>query len=106
MYQDDDLLKKDADGRRIFLSSEFNAFGRLIEDKIIGVLNASKIKSYLSAAKQKIVDSDVFDNESNSLALSKINFAMAIESSTPPFDNVDIISFHPLFETLRKISNK
>lgn len=106
MYQDDDLLKKDADGRRIFLSSEFNAFGRLIEDKSIGVLNASKIKSYLSAAKQKIVDSDVFDNESNSLALSKINFAMAIESSTPPFDNVDIISFHPLFETLRKISNK
>lgn len=106
MYQDDDLLKKDADGRRIFLSSEFNAFGRLIEDKNTGVLNASKIKSYLSAAKQKIVDSDVFDNESNSLALSKINFAMAIESSTPPFDSVNIISFHPLFETLRKISNK
>lgn len=106
MYQDDDLLKKDADGRRIFLSSEFNAFGRLVEDKSIAVLNASKIKSYLSIAKQKIVDSDVFDNESNSLALSKFNFAMAIESCTPPFENVDVISFHPLFETLRKIYNK
>jgi len=106
MYQDDDLLKKDADGRRIFLSSEFNAFGRLNEDKNIAVLNASKIKSYLSTAKQKIVDSDVFDNESNSLALSKINFAMAVESCTPPFENVDVISFLPLFETLKIIANK
>lgn len=106
MYQNDDLLKKDADGRRIFLSSEFNAFGRLNEDKNIAVLNASKIKSYLSTAKQKIVDSDVFDNESNSLALSKINFAMAVESCIPPFENVDVISFRPLFETLQTITNK
>jgi predicted ATP-binding protein involved in virulence len=103
MYRDEDLLREDANGRRIYLSSEFNTIGRLVDDVTIGVSNASKTKSFLSKSKEKIVDSEVYDNESNSLALSKINFVRAIENKTPPFDQVDISSFSPLFDILREI---
>lgn len=103
MYRDEDLLQEDGNGRRIYLSSEFNAIGRLVNDVKIGVSNASKTKSYLSKQKEKIVDSEVYDNDSNSLALSKINFAKAIEDKTHPFDQVDVSSFSPLFDILQEI---
>lgn len=106
MYKNEDLLQKDEHGRRIYLSSEFNTIGRLVSDVKVGVSNASRIKSYLSKAKEKIVDSEVYDYESNSLALSKINFAKAIADRVPPFNEVDVNAFSPLFYTLKEICKR
>jgi len=106
MYKNEDLLQKDEHGRRIYLSSEFNTIGRLVSDVKVGVSNASRIKSYLSKEKEKIVDSEVYDYESNSLALSKINFAKAIADRAPPFNEVDVNAFSPLFDTLKEICKR
>ncbi len=105
MYKDDDLFKLNREGRRIYVSSEFNTSGRLLSDPTIGVLNNGKVKHYTAESKQKIIDSEVIDINSKSLAMSKGDFANSIINSEPPFDNVDIISFSALFETLREITS-
>ncbi len=104
MYKDDDLFKVNREGRRIYVSSEFNTSGRLLSDPAIGVLNNGKVKQYTAKPKQKIIDSEVIDISSKSLAMSKNDFANSIVNNEPPFNNIDIISFGALFETLREIN--
>lgn len=103
LYKNEDLLKMDSNGRRIFLSNEFNKDGRLKENLVIGVRNSETVKSYLDENNAKIVDSDVINIEGNSVALSKNAFAEYILNGTAPFDNVDIEGFREVFERVKEI---
>ena len=77
-YTNEELTRKDSEGRRLFLSSEFDKkSGNHKREKTIHVKNANRIEKYTEENNSKIVDSDigVIDNQDNNIALSKMNFA-------------------------------
>lgn len=87
-YQDADLFRPDQNGRRLFLSSEFNPkTGRHIK---LPELNISQIGLL---QKPRIIDNSVFDINSQSKALTKDDFASHILERTAPFDQVDFSAF-------------
>lgn len=103
LYKDDDLKKKDAKNRRLYVTSEFNENGRLISDKTIGVRNADKIKQNILHSKEKIKDNDVFDLDDRSLALSKEEFATNVLDKIEPYNNMDFSAFYAVFDRLKSI---
>jgi len=105
LYNDTDLKKADSNGRRLYVTSEFNANGRLSADLSIGVKNEREIKEYLDPAKEKIHDHHVIDIQGNSLALSKEDFAVNVLDSNPPFDAMDFSGFKPVLDRLNSIIN-
>ncbi|MCY9835456.1 AAA family ATPase [Aeromonas media] len=106
MYQDGDLFREDEFRRRLYVSSEFNDNGRLIENFTIGVKNQNKIKGKNVKSRDNIIDSEVIDVEGNSLAMSKSDFANYIYSQHSAFDDVDVASFKPLFDMISEINNE
>ncbi|MDR3640412.1 MAG: reverse transcriptase domain-containing protein [Humidesulfovibrio sp.] len=115
LYTDEDLLKADKFGRRIFLSTEF--------DEKTGELKANRsIKFGINArngaegsskeallGKEKVIDSAVcvMDNgKLKSLSQSKKDFAINIVRNETPFQNVNFDAFKPLFELIRRVCHR
>ena len=105
LYNDDDLKRKDENGRRLYITSEFNENGRLIEDVKIGVKNNHDVKNYVQPSKEKIQADEVIDIDSNSLALSKDMFAQNILEKNGDFANVSFDAFKSVFDRLKEVIN-
>lgn len=103
LYNDEDLKLQDNNGRRIYITSEFNENGRLIEDVKIGVKNNHDVKNYIQSEKEKIQADEVIDINGNSLALSKEAFATNILNREGNFANVNFDAFKPVFDRLKEI---
>lgn len=103
LYANDDLRLIDENGRRMYITSEFDENGRLKEDKKVGVKNNHDVKGYTSRDKEKIQGDEVIDIDGNSLALSKEQFATNILNSNGNFANVKFEAFRSLFDRLFKI---
>lgn len=103
LYRDEDLKRLDENGRRIFVTSEFNENGRLKSDTKIGVKNNHDVKNYVKPENEKIQADEVIDIAGKSLALSKEQFATNILEKTGNFSNVKFEAFKPVFERLREI---
>ncbi|MEB2492877.1 hypothetical protein SOP93_17065 [Peribacillus frigoritolerans] len=104
LYKDDDLQRVDSNGRKIFLSSEFDErTGRYKNNPLIGLRNADKINHKTEPKKVIIIDNDVFDEKGESLALSKNDFAENILNKNDKFINLDISGFEKVFEIISKI---
>ena len=113
LYQDNDLLKEDKNGRRIFLSSEFNyktgmhkekpaiAYGRRARD---GTLCKKLTKS--DEENEKVIDSYVCTDvggKLKNLALSKMNFAINVMREEAPFTGIDYSGFKAVFDLIQRI---
>ncbi len=99
-YKDVDLKIEDENGRRIYLSDEF--------DNQSGELKAGGgITCYQNARKlgliEGIIDSQVRDSEERSLALSKKAFAANILNKHENYKKVDITYFRLIFDTIHEI---
>lgn len=105
LYHDDDLKRKDENGRRLYITSEFNENGRLIEDVKIGVKNNHDVKNYIQPSKEKIQADEVIDIDGNSLALSKEMFAQNILEKNGDFANVSFDAFKSVFDRLKEVLN-
>ena len=105
LYHDDDLKRKDENGRRLYITSEFNENGRLIEDVKIGVKNNHDVKNYIQPSKEKIQADEVIDIDGNSLALSKEMFAQNILEKNGYFANVSFDAFKSVFDRLKEVLN-
>ena len=105
MYHDDDLKRKDENGRRLYITSEFNENGRLIENVKIGVKNNHDVKNYIQPSKEKIQADEVIDIDGNSLALSKEMFAQNILEKNGDFANVSFDAFKSVFDRLKEVLN-
>ena len=105
LYSDIDLKKEDVNGRRIYITSEFNENGRLIENLKIGVKNHHDVKSYIQREKEKVQDNEVIDIYGNSLALSKERFASNILAKDGVFANVSFDEFKPIFDRIEVLLN-
>ena len=105
LYHDDDLKRKDENGRRLYITSEFNENGRLIENVKIGVKNNHDVKNYIQPSKEKIQADEVIDIDGNSLALSKEMFAQNILEKNGDFANVSFDAFKSVFDRLKEVLN-
>lgn len=105
LYKETDIKKVDNEGRRLYFSNEFTEKSqRLKTNKAIITRNKKVVEYYKKGEKQfKIIDSDVYDENENSLALSKDKFAENILKHIAPFDNMGLDGFIPLFETIETI---
>lgn len=99
LYTDDDIKTADAEGRRLYLSDEFDSHSwRLKADPFISIKQAVK------DGEKKIIDQRVVDGCGNSLALTKDAFAEYVEKSEEGFDDFDVSGFRPTFEALDVIA--
>ena len=103
LYTDEDLKRQDENGRRLYVTSEFNENGRFTLDVRIGVKNNHDVKNYILPEKEKIQADEVIDIDGNSLALSKEQFATNILERRGDFANVCFDAFRPVFDRLRTI---
>ncbi len=103
LYKDEDLKLQDENGRRMYVTSEFDENGRLASNHIIGVKNNHDVKNYITPDKEKIQADEVIDVDGNSLALSKEQFALNVLEKRGAFANVDFDGFRPLFDRLESI---
>jgi RNA-directed DNA polymerase len=69
-FNDRDLMISNVEGRRLFLSTEFNhASGRHLSETSLSVGHKGKLSP--EKAKVKILDTEVYDVDHNNVALSK-----------------------------------
>jgi hypothetical protein len=97
-YKDDDLTRKDKNGRRLFVNTEFDKTTgqHLMEELNCALLN--KLGNPI-----KIIDEKVFNRQRQNVALSKDEFAENILGQTEEFSNIDFSGFVPLLEVISTI---
>jgi len=103
LYKDDVIKCADVDGRRLYVTSEFNENGRLKTNPHIGVVNIYDVIKNLLPSQEKVLADGVIDINGNSLALSKEQFAKNILYKNDGFENVDFEGFRAVFDRLMVI---
>lgn len=98
-YTNEDLLKKDSNGRRIFLSTEFDQKTASCDLEQV----TTTMRKALSCDYEYIIDKQVINHYEQSVALSKMAFALNVYKKKPPFDNMDFSHFSLIFDKIRGI---
>lgn len=103
-YTDQEIQTEDESQRRLFLTSEFHpTSGRNRADKQLSIGNKAKLKNVTSTKLTKIVDSEVYNEDDQNVALTKANFAEAIAHNDAPFSSFNASVFEPVFDVLIQI---
>lgn len=101
-YPDEDLLKEDKNGRRLYTTKEFDPDSGC-HLKLKEVYYANR-RDQLRCKYPKILDSNVRKNGSDeNIALSKNNFAKNIFHKTGSFKEVSFSYFKVIFELFEEI---
>lgn len=98
-YTDEEIQKLDEDGRRIYLSSEFNSKSGRHSTLDVNTTDKNKLKPN----QLKIIDNDVFDKNNKNIALSKNNFADYIFEQKSGFNDFNFGAFEEVFIIIEKI---
>lgn len=98
-YKNSDLLKRDTEGRRIYLSTEFDADSAYCEAEGVSTTR----KKTLRCGYEYILDYGVIDGFERNVALPKMAFAKYVLNQNPPFDIMDFTYFSLIFERFRTI---
>lgn len=102
-FSDDDLRIKDSMGRRLFLSSEFNAnSGRHLTISSLSVAHKGKLVIGRGGST-RILDTEVYDETHKNVALSKADFAHNIIHSVDAFANVNFDQFKKTLAVIEEI---
>ena len=98
-YKDEDITRLDKNGRRIFLSTEFDSTSG------VHMLQAGLKCSNLDIihGEPKILDNWVSDEKGNKVTLSKNNFSENVLNQSDEFTNIDFTGFIPLFQRIQLI---
>jgi RNA-directed DNA polymerase len=103
-YTDDELRIPDEKGRRLFLSTEFNPkSGRHLIDSSLSIGNKGKLTAEGKSARVRIVDSEVYDDQSNNVALSKADFTKNVVSRAGAFGTLRFEAFLEIKTVIDKI---
>ena len=108
MYPESDIKRVDINGRRLYLTSEFDSQTTILQD---GTFRKICINKTLVDATNhnliKIVDNKVLDVETGfDYALSKEAYARYILNEDSLYADVDVSGFRELFESIRSIINE
>ena len=98
-YLDNDLKRKDKNGRRLFLSTEFKRSGRHISEKNLTCKDRNKYEKLMAIIDNEVIDDDLDAN----VALPKNKFADYILNRESGFCDVDFSAFMKIFETINHI---
>ena len=102
-YTDEQLRTPDEAGRRIFLSTEFNATsGRVIADPKLSIGNKGRLPSG-KTGPVRVVDSEVYNDENHNVALSKADFARCVVEGRNAFAHFTFDAFKPILDTIDRI---
>jgi RNA-directed DNA polymerase len=94
-FTDDELRTQDELARRLFLSTEFHPkSGRHKTDARLSVGNKVKLPAHEKASWVRILDSEVYDDQSRNVALSKAEFARNVAGGVAPFGTLRFESFN------------
>ena len=103
-FSDQELLRKDRQGRRLFLSNEFNEkSGNHQTDSTIHLVYPGIVKGHTNAKRLKIIDANVFDSNGNNIALSKSDFATYVADGVAPFQDLNFQNFIKIFNIIQEI---
>ena len=107
MYPESDIKRVDANGRRLFLTSEFNLkTGALLDGSKERNCHNNALKDADKRGVVKIIDQEVYDVTSGmDCALSKEAYAMYILTEDVAYQGVDVSGFRMLFDTIKQIIN-
>ncbi len=106
-YTDDELRTLDAEGRRLFLSTEFNRVsGRLQIDPRLSIGNKGKLPPEGKVDRVRIVDSEVFDEKSRNVAISKADFAKYVISGKGAFGAFNFEAFQEIYTIINRIIDR
>ena len=98
-YEDDEIKTSDNNGRRLFLSNEFDMkSGRHISDDLNYTETNRLKKNY-----PFIIEDKVYNNKSENIALPKDDFANNILNKEKPFDNFSFEEFKKIFDIIEGI---
>ncbi len=101
-YKDEDITRLDKNGRRIFLSTEFDAASGIHFSEV--GLKCSNLE--ILQGESKILDNWVLNEKGNKVALSKNDFADNLLNQSEEFTNVDFAGFISLFQRIQLIINE
>ena len=108
MYPDPDIKRVDSNGRRLFLTDEFDFQTTVLRDGTFRKI--CRNKTLVDADRNhtiKIIDAEVIDVESGfDYALSKKAYANYVKNEETGYDDVDVTGFRDLFESIRNIINE
>jgi hypothetical protein len=103
-YTDDELRTLDKFGRRLFLSTEFNpASGRHKSDARLSIGNKVKLPRGEQTSRPRLLDSEVFDESSRNVALSKADFAKNVVAGVGDFSGFGFESFRSILKIVDRI---
>lgn len=98
-YQDRELKRKDSQGRRLFLSREFNP-----SVKHNGEMVFWQPQDGARGQRLLVIDDKVFNGQNENMALSKSRFAEYVLAGTKPFHDLDSGEFSRVFDVIVEIS--
>lgn len=102
-YPDTDIKTADENGRRLYLSGEFNKKSmRHLTDTDLSCVMGNKN----STLDYGIIDNDVFNNLGENVALSKENFANNVLNASGDFGRVNIDQFRLVFNIVVEIERR
>lgn len=113
LFKDEDITRKDENGRRLYLQSEFGADGRLKNNPNIITLNSSDNPNHIIDDKvYEIPDMTISKTELfkyvkshgiKNIALSKNDFSKKVLLSESGFEKLDFSAFEEVFDIIENV---
>lgn len=98
-YTDEEVKTVDNDGRRLYVSDEFSGVsGRMLSNSAINCASQHKIRK-----PHKIIDSGVFNENHENVALPKVQFAENISNGVDDFQDFNFSAFRAIFSVIETI---
>jgi RNA-directed DNA polymerase len=98
-YRDDEIQREDAEGKRLFINTEFYEDSQRHKTLDLFCKDQNKFKN----KRICIIDNAVYNNENKNVALPKKKFAKYVLDREPNFDDFDFTGFWGIFDNLVKI---
>lgn len=107
-YTDAEITTPNKQGKRLFLTSEFDEQGKHKQDEGICVKNLKKLEEHTEIHTSKILDNSdhgfmPLTRENKPAAMSKAEFADMIYNNIEPFNGFSFEAFHQIFNVLEEI---
>ena len=99
IYSDDEIKRKDKEGRRLFISDEFHRDSQIHKTENLFCKDQNKFRNNRIC----IIDDRVYNPENKNVALPKKKFAKYVLEREPNFNNFDFTNFCKIFDNLEKI---
>lgn len=103
LYDKNDLTRVCSDKKRLYLSDEFMEKSHQLKNDITVVSQNRTINDAYKRKIIKVVDSEVYNNKQENIAISKDEFAKRVFSEVYPYEGMDVSGFNDIFIKIEKI---